>query len=288
MAKRIHGGFALYSRVYLEITNICNKNCSFCIGTDREPRRMTMEEFQGIAEALQGYTKYIYYHLMGEPLTHPLLPAFIAQAGKMGYHSAITTNGTLLKTRGDALIAAGVYKVSISIHSFEEGTTDDYLTYIHDCLDFADRASRAGVLVCLRLWNRGYDKGRNLDTLAEMQARFPDAEWKWSTRGARIRDKLHLEYGERFAWPDLGAEDMGEDVFCYGLGDHFGILVDGSVVPCCLDHNGAITLGNLHEQALSDILSSERATSMANGFSRRKATEELCRKCGYARRFSKG
>ena len=277
----------MYSRVYLEITNICNRNCSFCIGTNRAPRRMTMEEFQSIAEKLKPHTKYIYYHLMGEPLTHPLLPDFIAHAKGLGFHSAITTNGTLLKSRGEALIRAGVYKVSISVHSFESGSDEDYLRYIGECLDFADMASRSGVLVCLRLWNRGYDEGRNINTLALMQARFPDEEWKWSARGARIRDKLHLEYGERFAWPDLSAEDMGDEVFCYGLKDHLGILVDGSVVPCCLDHNGVITLGNIHESDLSDILASPRAVSMAKGFSCRKATEELCRKCGYARRFAK-
>ncbi len=275
-----------YARVYLEITNICNRNCSFCIGHDRAARRMTADEFSSITEKLLPYTDYLYYHLMGEPLTHPLLPEFIKLAGEKGLKSAITTNGTLLRERGKALIRAGVYKVSISVHSFEEGSDEAYLRYIADCLDFADQASQSGVLVCLRLWNKGYDNGRNIDTLALMQARFPDAEWKWSTRGARIRDKLHLEYGERFAWPDLSAPDLGDDVFCYGLGDHFGVLVDGSVVPCCLDHNGVMTLGNLHETELSEILSSPRADAMKKGFSCRKASEELCRKCGYARRFS--
>ncbi len=276
----------MYSRVYLEITNICNKSCSFCIGHDRVPRRMTMEEFVEVAERLKPYTDYLYYHLMGEPLTHPLLPDFIRHAGTLGFHSAVTTNGTLLRERGDALISAGVYKVSISVHSFESGTDEAYLRYLGDCFDFADRASAAGVLVCLRLWNKGYDAGRNLDIVERLQARFPEGDWKWSARGARIRNKLHLEYGERFAWPDLSAEDMGDEVFCYGLKDHFGVLVDGSVVPCCLDHNGVMTLGNIHETEVSEILSSPRAETMRKGFSCRKATEELCRRCGYARRFS--
>ncbi|MBQ9747178.1 MAG: radical SAM protein [Clostridia bacterium] len=275
----------MYSRVYLEITNICNRNCSFCIGTSREARRMTMEEFQEIAKKLRPHTEYLYYHLMGEPLTHPLLPDFIRYAGTLGFHSAITTNGTLLARRGAELIAAGVYKVSISVHSFEKGSDEEYLAYIRDCLNFADEASARGVLVCLRLWNRGYDEGRNLDTLALIRERFPDGEWKWSARGARIRKGLHLEYGDRFAWPDLSAPDMGDEVYCYGLKDHFGVLVDGSVVPCCLDHNGVVTLGNLHGESLDEILASPRAVAMARGFSCRHATEELCRRCGYARRF---
>ncbi len=274
-----------YSRVYVEITNICNRNCSFCIGTKRTPRRMAAEEFEKVMDSLQGVTEYIYFHLMGEPLTHPLLPDFIRRAKEKGFHPAITTNGTLLSKRGDELIAAGVYKVSISVHSFENGTMEDYLRYIADCMAFADKASHAGVLTVLRLWNRGYDEGRNLDTLALLKEYFKNDEWKEGNRGIRIRPKLHLEYGDRFEWPSMTAKDHGENVFCYGLGDHFGILCDGSVVPCCLDHDGNITLGNIFESTAEEILSSPRAVRMREGFKCRKATEELCRRCGYATRF---
>lgn len=98
----------MYSRVYVEITNLCNRNCSFCPGTVRPGRMMTVPEFRTIAEKLAGTTKYLYYHLMGEPLTHPGLPEMISIATDLGFKSAITTNGTLLPSRGQALIDAGV------------------------------------------------------------------------------------------------------------------------------------------------------------------------------------
>lgn len=274
----------MYSRVYVEITNLCNRACSFCPGTVRPGRQMSLEEFRVIAEKLVGVTKHLYYHLMGEPLTHPLLPDMIRLAGELGFKSCLTTNGTLLPRRGDELIRAGVYKVNISVHSFEEGRPEDYLDYIRGLLDFAARASAAGVLVVLRLWNRGYDEGRNLDTAELIRQAFPQP-WKVEPRGTRIRDGLYLEYGDRFQWPDMEAEDMGERVFCYGLRDHFGILCDGRVVPCCLDREGSVTLGNLFESGAEEILSGPRAKAMVEGFSCRKASEELCRKCGYARRF---
>ena len=157
-------------------------------------------------------------------------------------------------------------------------------TVINSIADFADRASAAGVLTVLRLWNRGHDDGRNDTTLQILQQKLP-GEWKWGARGARIRHKLHLEYGDRFAWPDMQAENMGNDIFCYGLADHFGVLCDGSVIPCCLDHDGNITLGNILETPIREILSSPRALAMREGFSKRCATEELCQRCGYARRF---
>lgn len=276
----------MYSRVYVEITDICNRNCSFCPGTKRAPRRMSPEEFKIIAEKLKNVTKYLYFHVMGEPLTHPDLAELITIAREYGYRPAITTNGTLLPKKGKEIVEAGIYKVNISVHSFEEGRTEDYIDYIRGCLDFADYASGNGVLTVLRLWNLGYDKGRNIDTVAMLREKFPH-EWTQGSRGARIRDKLHLEYGERFEWPDMEAEDRGNEVFCYGLKDHFGILCDGRVIPCCLDREGAITLGNIFDgaQTVEEMLASPRALAMREGFTRREATEELCRKCGYARRF---
>ena len=245
---------------------------------------MTLEEFRGVAEKLRGVTGLLYYHLMGEPLTHPELPDMIRMAGEIGFRSAVTTNGTLLAQRGRALVDAGVYKVNISVHSFEGGSEESYVNYIRDCLAFADMASREGTLVVLRLWNNGFDGGRNRRTIEMIRQAFPE-EWTEGPRGIRLRKTLHLEHADRFAWPDMGAEDQGEQVFCYGLRDHFGVLSDGRVVPCCLDREGEITLGNLFTQEIGEILTNPRAEAMVQGFSCRKATEELCRKCGYARRF---
>ena len=283
----------MYSRVYLEITNICNRACSFCPGTVRPHRRMSMDEFDRITDRLCGVTEYLYYHVMGEPLTHPLLPDFIRLAKTKGFKSAITTNGTLLSSRGRELVDAGVYKVNISVHSFENGEDSlEHGKYLDDLLDFADHASGNGVLTVLRLWNLdGHGQalgGNNERTLDYLRGRFPDGgdtPWKFSNRGARLRNRLHLEYGDRFEWPDMGADNRGNQVFCYGLKDHFAILCDGRVVPCCLDREGAITLGNILDTPVEEILASARAVAMREGFQRRRATEELCRRCGYARRF---
>lgn len=275
----------MYSRVYVEITNICNRACTFCPGTKREKRRITVDEFSVVLDKLQGVTEYIYLHVMGEPLTHPDLCTLIDLAGSRGFKCAITTNGTLLNKRGEELLGSKIYKVNISVHSFESGTREEYLGYINSCLDFADEASRRGILTVLRLWNRGYDEGRNIDTLAMLREKFADGEWREGANGARIRHRLHLEYGDRFEWPDTEKDELGDKVFCHGLGDHFGILVDGRVVPCCLDREAAIELGNVYETDISDILASERAEKMRVGFKEKRATEELCRKCGYARRF---
>ncbi len=274
----------MYNKVYVEITNICNMNCSFCHGHNRAPRQMTVEEFSLILEKLQGHTKYIYYHLMGEPLTHPLLPEFIKLAKKSGYKSIITTNGTLLNKRGSELLSSGLHKVNISLHSFEKDDEKAHARYVSELSEFAKRAAEQGTIVVLRLWNKGFEDEKNQKALYLLKYNI-SGDWVENTRGIRIRDKIYLEYGDRFEWPDKNAEIRGDKYFCYGLKDQFGILADGTVVPCCLDSDGVIDLGNIFNEDIKNILNSERALAMVDGFKCGTASEDLCKRCGYAQRF---
>lgn len=276
----------MYSKVYVEITNICNMSCSFCHGHKRESKRMNKDEFSFILSALTDKTKYIYYHLMGEPLTHPQLHEFIKMAGERGFRSVVTTNGTLLRKRGEELLSSGLYKVNISVHSFEKESDEEHSRYIRELAEFSEKAAEEGTIVVFRLWNNGFDGGRN-DVTFNLLKELLQGEWAENTRGIRIRDKIHIEWGERFEWPDAEAEIKGERFFCYGLKDHFGILSDGTVVPCCLDSDGVINLGNIFSEDIDTILDSERARAITEGFAKGEAFEELCKRCGYAQRFVK-
>ena len=276
----------MYKKVYIEITNICNMNCSFCHGHKRAPRRMSEAEFSLILDKLQDKTDYLYYHLMGEPLTHPSLPVFLKMAKARGFKSIITTNGTLLKQRGSELLSAGLHKVNLSLHSFERENEEAHAEYVRSLADFAKDAAGQGVITVFRLWNKGFDDGKNQVAINLLKESL-EGEWKENTRGLKIRDHIYLEFGERFEWPDSEAEIKGDRFFCYGLKDQFGILSDGTVVPCCLDSDGAIALGNVFKEDLDAILSSKRASAMVEAFKCGKASEELCRRCGYAQRFIK-
>ena len=275
---------AMYNKVYVEITNICNMSCSFCHGHKRAPKRMSREEFSLILDKLKEQTKYIYYHLMGEPLTHPQLPEFLKMANERGYKSIITTNGTLIEKCGNEILSAGVHKVNISLHSFEKGSNEDFKRYLLSLADFANKANEQGVLVVFRLWNKGLDGGKNQSAIDILEENII-GEWKENEKGFRIRQKAYLEWGNRFEWPDADAEIKGEKFFCYGLKDQFGILADGTVVPCCLDSEGTISLGNIFTDDIEAILNSERALAMVEGFKCFEASEELCKRCGYAQRF---
>lgn len=275
----------MLKKVYLEITNVCNLRCRFCPGTKRVPRFLTATEFRTLAEKIRPHSDYLYFHLMGEPLLHPELGSLLDIAGELGFRVILTTNGTLLSQREALLLSSpAVHKCNLSLQSFEANDRGEISNYVNQCATFARHAGEAGKLCVLRLWNRNGEDTLNRQIMALLHAAF-SGEWEETARGTRLAPRVWLEEGDKFDWPDLRADDRGESCFCYGLRDQVGVLCDGTVVPCCLDHEGDIPLGNLFEQDLDEILASPRAQAMREGFSRRRAVEELCRRCGYARRF---
>ena len=279
----------MLDKIYLEITNVCNLDCTFCHKTKREKKLMSEEEFEEILEKIRGKAKYLYMHLMGEPTLHPSLPNFVKKARENGFLPAITTNGSLLYKSGADLIAAHPYKVSVSLHAKDANPAFGADGYLESCVDFAKCAAENGIFVALRLWNLGTDTD-NSTVLSYLHAAFPN-EWRDLRGGSshRLCERVFLEWGEHFDWPDTEARecDTNADMFCYGLRDQIGILVDGTVVPCCLDADANLALGNIHNTDLDAILASERARKIYDGFTRRRAVESFCRKCGYARRFSR-
>ena len=272
-----------FSRVYLEITNVCNLRCGFCPGTERQPQFLSPERFALLLEKLKGSTEYLCFHLMGEPLLHPQLGELLALAEQYNYYVNLTTNAVLLPDTSETLLAApALHRVNLSLQAWEgNGCAWDVNNYVNSCAAFARRAAAQGILVSFRLWNGAAPGNETL--LAALRAAFPPP-WRQAQRSEVLAERVFLEQAERFDWPDAAGDERGT-AFCRGLRDHVGVLCDGTVVPCCLDSEGALALGNLFKLPLEEILESPRARAIYDGFSRRTPAEALCRRCGYASRF---
>ena len=271
----------MITRCYLEITNICNLDCLFCPKTDRAKHRLSMEEFERLTDKLRGQIKFLYFHLMGEPFLHPHLSDFIQIARRKDFVPVLTTNGTLL-AKAQGVIDAHPHKIQISLHSHEGNAKEHPEEYIRQVMTFAQEAASKGVLIVLRLWNQGGYDSTN-DYIQDLIGQYQPRPWTQRHDGWKLAENLYIEYDRMFEWPDAEHSEYEEaDVFCYALRNQIGVLVDGSVVPCCLDHAGDITLGNLFEQSLDEILASPRAKALYDGFTQHVATEPLCKRCGYA------
>lgn len=285
-----------FKKIYIETTNICNLSCNFCPKTSRKLGFMGIESFNEIINKIKGYTNHIYLHLMGEPFLNKNLETFLKIAKEADLKVNITTNGTLINRVKDLIIdSKAVRQINISLHSFEANDNDiEFNKYINNILDFINESTEKSETICaLRLWNIDTEELRannNLNSQIinliqdKLNLEINLIEELKEKKRLKLKDKVYLNMAEKFSWPDANLSLISEDVFCHGLRDQIGILLDGTVVPCCLDSEGKIPLGNIFEQSLEEIITSERARNIYDGFSRRRAVEDLCKRCGYAKR----
>ncbi|MEG6587188.1 radical SAM/SPASM domain-containing protein [Paenibacillus barengoltzii] len=290
-----------FKKFYIETTSICNLACSFCPPTHRQAQFIKVEDFRKILDDIKPHTDYIYFHVKGEPLLHPKIDQLLDISHEKGFKVNITTNGTLLpKVRHKLLGKSALRQMNFSLHSFDghEGSTDRE-GYLRNVLSFVREAVAASdLIVSFRLWNLTQDnetnlqRMRNRETLAIIEEEF-NLDYRIEEKvtpgsGVKLAERIYLNQDYEFDWPDLRAPEDDGKGFCHALRNQAGILVDGTVIPCCLDGEGIINLGNVYKTPFSEIVEGERANRLYEGFSRREAVEELCRKCGYRKRFGGG
>ncbi|BCZ47134.1 radical SAM domain protein [Clostridium gelidum] len=284
-----------FKKVYIEITNTCNLSCNFCPKTSRKLKFMDKESFEHIVKDIRPYTDHVYFHLMGEPFLNKELEHFLEISKENQLKVNITTNGTLISEVKDILInAQALRQVNISLHSFEANEEQiDFNEYINNIISFVKEATEKTNIICsLRLWNLdtrySASNNMNIDIFELLEQEFElNCDLKECLKeknSFKLKNNVYISMGEKFKWPSLKEEELGERAFCYGLRDQIGILVDGTVVPCCLDSEGTIPLGNIFYNTLEEILNSKRAKEIYDGFSGRKAVEELCKRCGFINR----
>ncbi|MGZ9587361.1 radical SAM/SPASM domain-containing protein [Paenibacillus marinisediminis] len=286
-----------FKKVYIEITSVCNLACSFCPPTHRQNSFIKLDDFNRVLDQIKPHTNHIYLHVKGEPLLHPKLDQLLDAAHDKGFKVNITTNGTLInKAKHRILGKPALRQMNFSLHSFDghEGSTDRD-KYLTDILTFVREAAEHNVIFSFRLWNLTQDnatnleRSRNRETLSILEKEF-NLDYKIEEKvepgsGIKIADRIYINQDHEFEWPSLQAPEDDGKGFCHALRSQAAVLVDGTVVPCCLDGEGVINLGNINNTSFSEIVESERANNLFYGFSRREAVEELCRKCGYRKRF---
>lgn len=292
-------GLKTFKKCYIEITNACNLACAFCPQTRRQAQFMKVETFSLILDQIRPHTDSIYLHVKGEPLLHPKLNELLDISFDKGFKVNMTTNGTLIKkAKHNILGKPALRQINVSLHSFDgHAGSGDMEEYIGAILSFAREAVRdSGVFISLRLWNLDMDNAANLQRnrngkILEIIEKEFGLNYKIEEKvvpgsGVKLAERIFLNQDHEFQWPDLSAAEVGASGFCHGLRTQAAVLVDGTVVPCCLDGEGVIDLGNINSSNFSEIIEGERANNLFNGFTRREAVEELCRKCGYRTRFN--
>jgi len=285
-----------YSKVNIEISNICNLQCSFCPEVIRAKKLIEIDLFEKVISQVAPLTDQVCFHLMGDPLVHPKLAELVEICDRYQVKIFFVTNGVLLREKqAELLLHPAFRQVNFSLHSFfdnfKDQSPDVYLERIFSYTELAFER-RPDLYINYRLWNLDDPLGtgeKNREMLRRIEARFniqidPERDVR-REKSAKIKNRLYLHFDTEFVWPALELPVLGDSGTCYGLSNHFGVLVDGTVVPCCLDKEGSIPLGNIIDLPIDEILQAPRSRQILKGFQNGRLVEDLCKRCQYIERF---
>ncbi len=309
-----------YQRAYIEITNVCNLQCDFCPEVERPARRMSLPLFERAILEVQNLVDEVTFHVMGEPLAHPEFSKFVDVCAQQAMPIHLTTNGTLLehagadgKPRAEVLLNPIFRQINFSLQSFPSNTrrsaedrAAQFESYLQHIFQFTQRAliERPDLYINFRLWNLGTDEAdrdgnrKFLDPICrefDCDLRGGPAEGVGRAnvgfrKSYRVKGRLYVHFDSRFEWPSLERAVLQTKGHCHALRSHFGILSDGTVVPCCLDKEAGIALGRINENCLpgelARLLANDRARRLREGFDRGELCEPLCQRCSFISRFS--
>ena len=276
-----------FKKVYIEITNTCNLNCSFCIKDNRMKKEMSIDEFETVLKKIDKYTDYIYLHVKGEPLIHNKLDEILSLTNKYKKYVNITTNGVLLEKKINILKKYNnIRQINISLHS-----ENDKINYIEDILDAVDDLKN--IFIVYRFWTLKDNKLDNkmLEYLNKIKEKYNINNELYNEiingNNLKIINNIYINKDKEFEWPDISNNYYNENGFCYGLKNQIGVLVDGTITICCLDSFGVSNLGNIFNDDIEIIMNSEKVKNIIKGFNNRKVYLDICKHCSYKERFNK-
>ena len=278
----------MFKKIYIEITNICNLKCEFCPETARKKEFMSVENFERIISKIHKHTKLVALHVKGEPLLHNKLKEFLQILEKYNLKANITTNGTLIKKNLETIKNSNaVRQINFSIHSITQNECINQ-QYLQDIFKSVEELENT--IISYRLWNLQSIKENNLNNkiIQEIEKFYNFQNLKQQlieNEFFQLRKNIFINQDEEFLWPDIKKDTLIENGRCLALKDQIAILVDGTVVPCCVDNNGDIPLGNILEEKLEDILEKQEIATIKKNFEKGIITCKLCKTCGFLKRL---
>jgi len=278
----------MFKKIYIEITNICNLKCKFCPETIRKKQSMDIEKFEEIIKKIHNHTQLVCLHVKGEPLLHNQLEEILKILEKYNLKANITTNGTLIKDKLEILKnSKSVRQINFSIHSIlQNGVLNDQ--YLKDIFESAQQLEN--IIISYRLWNLQNINNNNVNDeiirIMEKYYEIDNLKQKLiENEFFKIKENMFINQDIEFVWPNINFEKIIEKGRCLALKEQVAILVDGTVVPCCLDNDGVIKLGNIFKESMSEILEKPFSIEIKKNFENGVITCELCRTCGFLKRL---
>ncbi|WP_164499647.1 radical SAM/SPASM domain-containing protein [Helicobacter pylori] len=276
-----------FKKIYIELSDICGLQCSFCPNPKNIRGVMPLELFEKVCKEAAPLTPIITFHVLGDPCKLKNLNHYLNAAKRFSLKVDLVTSGAYLHNF-ETLLQDAIYQISISLDAgLDNHNKLNQHRYIQKILEFCRYKceKNSEVFLNLRIQDSTLDKHQNLIKPFLESFECVSLETLKSQGRARLFKKSFLNIQKTFKWPNLNAQNPlnqeSKIPYCYGLIKQIAILSNGVVVPCCMDTQAHINLGDLNHTPLKDILNSQKAMAIKTHFLKGEALEPLCQNCSY-------
>jgi radical SAM protein with 4Fe4S-binding SPASM domain len=277
----------------IETTSVCNLACKMCPYPLLVRPKGFMSEFifKKTIDALAPTSHMVRLHGLGEPLLDKRIGSLIGYAASKGIRVEISTNCTALtEQKSQEILKSGLFQIICSL----DGATAETYEHIRKNSDFervvgnihgflkqkAQLKSKVRVVLQIILMD---------ETMKEVDEFV--RQWEpYKKEG--VVDELRMKRFSTWAKQVEGAQDMatdalryypgregGKKVPCLYLWESVSVLQDGRVVPCCLDYEGKLTMGDLNKQSMAEIWHGKEYQELRRQHLSGKVENEMCRNC---------
>ena len=246
-----------FQKVYIEISDVCGCECSFCPSPNiAKFGAMDLEVYKSILSQIKGKTKAICLHLLGDPLANANLDLYLNLALDSNFNIDLVTTGKYLKNHDFAMLCKA-HQISFSLSAFLDKNAKFKDDYIDNLLEFCKfkNAINSEIFINFRVQKHML----NLDKFHLIKDKFEQffgVKIDYQNNRFRLGYKIFLNFKEYFEWREPNSQNIQK--YCHGLSSQIGFKSSGVVVPCCIDANADIKLGDIKKQSLDEVLNSAR------------------------------
>ncbi len=233
---------------------------------------MPLELFEKVCKEVASLTPIITLHVLGDPCKLKNLNHYLSAARRFSLKVDLVTSGVYWHDF-ETLLQDVIYQISISLDAgLDNHNKLNQHRYIQKILEFCRYKfeKNSEVFLNLRIQDGTLEKHQNLIKPFLESFECVSLEGLKSQGRARLFKKSFLNIQKTFKWPNLNAPNplnqKSKIPYCYGLIKQIAILSNGVVVPCCMDTQAHISLGDLNHTPLKDILKSQKSYGYQNPF----------------------
>lgn len=278
----------MFEKIYIELSDICGLKCNFCTNDKSKRKIMDIDKFEFLTSKIKNKAKIFTFHVLGDPFLLSNLKQYLKIAEQNYMKIELTTSGFYFGDKDFLFEFENIHQINISLIALLVQNKINFNDYFKNIDIFLKKhlAIKHNSFINFRLWN--FDEKFNYplenEFLYDFFEQYFNTKFDKKLQRNRLARHIILDQKKQFKWPNLNNKFISDIGTCYALEKQVAILSDGTLVPCCLDSNGCINLGNVFEKDFNELINNEKFLKIKNDFKNNKLTQALCQRCEFVKK----